>query len=303
MPLPHLLIAVIILTSCLFSHPSRATKSDPGLQVVTSIRPLHAIASHIMQGVGEPQLLLSQNQSPHHYSLRPSERRLLANADIIFWVGEELESFLPRVLNSLDKQATVVRLMDTDGLIKLELRQKHSDHKQHDFDPHIWLSLHNARIIAQHMAEVLIKQNPEHKTRYQQNLDNFLQEILQLHNHLLKQFTGKRLNYLVYHDAFQYFEHTYHLQPLATISYDEEQAPGAKHLRYIRQLIESTPVDCIFYTPPFEHAVVKTLAEDFHLKTIAVDPLGTALTPGAGLYTQLIRDMSQAISRCVADPS
>ena len=111
------------------------------INVVTSIKPLHSLTSYIMEGVGEPDLIIDGVASPHNFQIKPSHAKMLQKADLVIWVGEDLESFLPSALKSIPKNAVVFELLDQSGLKKLKFREKnifegHDDHDEHGHDEH-----------------------------------------------------------------------------------------------------------------------------------------------------------------------
>ena len=111
------------------------------INVVTSIKPLHSLTSYIMDGVNEPDLIIDGVASPHNFQIKPSHAKMLQKADLVIWVGEDLESFLPSALKSIPKNAVVFELLDQSGLKKLKFREKnifegHDDHDEHGHNEH-----------------------------------------------------------------------------------------------------------------------------------------------------------------------
>ena len=105
------------------------------VKVVTSIKPLHSLASYLMDGVGKPDLIVDGYNSPHGFSMKPSHAKMLQNADLIFWVGEDLESFLEKPLSSIAKKAEKIELMEIKGLNVLKFRERNI-FDEHDHDDH-----------------------------------------------------------------------------------------------------------------------------------------------------------------------
>ena len=119
------------------------TTVNAEIKVVASIKPIHSLASYLMDGVNKPDLIVDGYASPHGFALKPSHAKMLQNADLIFWVGEDLENFLEKPLNSIAKKAEKIELMEIKGLQKLKFRERnifdgHDDHghKEDDHDDH-----------------------------------------------------------------------------------------------------------------------------------------------------------------------
>ena len=108
------------------------------IKVVASIKPIHSLASYLMDGVGKPDLIVDGYASPHGFAMKPSHAKMLQNADLIFWIGEDLESFLEKPLNSIAKKAEKIELMEIKGLNKLEFRERNifEGHDDHGHDEH-----------------------------------------------------------------------------------------------------------------------------------------------------------------------
>jgi len=294
-------------SSALAIAPSPSSKlkletSQPTIRVVASIRPIHSLLSQLMQGVAEPILLLDQNQSAHHFSLRPSQRNTLSHADIFFWVGEPLESFMPRVIKALPRQVKTVALIANKKLQLLEPRsadQQHNHgHGDTPIDPHIWLSIDNALLMAEQMRQVLVIRDPARQATYQQNFQHLKTRILELKQLITKSLNSKDFNYLVYHDAFQYFEAGLNIAPLAAISNDEEHAPGMRHLVFINQLIHQKNISCIIFNTSQAPAVARKLTQSGNIQQLFVQPLGQNFNPGPELYFQLISSLASAYQQC-----
>ena len=126
------------LTITLFLTFAINFSANADIKVVASIKPIHSLASYLMDGVGKPDLIVDGYNSPHGFALKPSHAKMLQNADLIFWVGEDLESFLEKPLKSIAKKAEKIELMEIKGLKKLEFRERNifEGHDDHGHDEH-----------------------------------------------------------------------------------------------------------------------------------------------------------------------
>ena len=128
--IPVILSILSLLTS--FSSANAETK------VVASIKPIHSLASYLMDGIGKPDLIVDGYASPHGFALKPSHAKMLQEADIVFWVGEDLENFLEKPLGSIAKKAEKIELLEIKGLTKLKFRERNifEEHDDHGHDDH-----------------------------------------------------------------------------------------------------------------------------------------------------------------------
>ena len=321
--LPFILSIISLLT--IFS-PANAD-----IKVVASIKPIHSLASYLMDGVGKPDLIVDGYASPHGFAMKPSHAKMLQNADLIFWVGEDLENFLEKPLKSIAKKAEKIELMEIKRLTKLEFRErnifdnhddhkehghkedkhddhkehghkedKHDDHKEHahgEHDPHIWLDPMNAKVILSEMAEHLIENDQENASKYKANLKKAHKDLDKLTKKVKSQL-NKDFKSIVFHDAYQYFEKRFDVNVLGAFTVNTDVLPGAEQLAEIREVIEHEKVSCVFSEPQFNPDIIKAVAKDTNIKTGVIDHLGATLNPGKTLYFDLISNMSKSFKGC-----
>jgi zinc transport system substrate-binding protein len=299
------------------------TSANADIKVVTSIKPIHSLASYLMDGVGKPDLIVDGYNSPHAFAMKPSHAKMLQNADLIFWVGEDMESFLEKPLNSIAKKAEKIELMEIKGLNKLEFRERnifeehddhgHDDHKEHghkedkhddheghahgEHDPHIWLDPMNAKVILSEMAEHLIENDQKNEAKYKENLKKAHKDLDKL-TKKVKSELNKDFKSIVFHDAYQYFEKRFDINILGAFTVNPDVMPGAEQLAEIREVIEHDKVSCIFSEPQFNPDIIKAVAKDTNVATGVIDPLGATLDPGKDLYFDLIGNMSKSFKGC-----
>ncbi|KAB2912212.1 MAG: zinc ABC transporter substrate-binding protein [Hyphomicrobiaceae bacterium] len=308
-----------------------ASSSSPAAakpKVVVTIKPLHALVAGVMVGVGTPDLLVKGASSPHTYALKPSDARLLNGADLFFRMSERVEPFTVKVIKSLPRRVQVVTLRSAPGLKLLEIRtgttfERHAhggDHKhdrKHDhnhdqdhadeadtIDGHAWLDPDNAKAMVVNIEQALSAKDPANAAVYKANaqaltakLDALAAELEQA----LQPVAGKA--YIVFHDAFQYFEKRYGLNAVGSISVSPEVPPSAKRLTELRKKVTSLTATCVFAEPQFDTRLVKNLVEGTPVRTGTLDPEGGRLEPGPELYFALMRGLAAGLRGCLAPPA
>lgn len=274
--------------------------------VVASIRPVQTVAAAVMKGVGTPQLLLSSASSLHAHALKPSEAKLLSQAKVVFWVGPTLETFLAKPLEALAGKARVVSLMNVPGLQALPSRSGglwESDEGTHEtgvLDGHIWLSPPNAVAMANAMAEALAVADPTNATEYWANAEAFSRQTMALDKELHTLLAPARAKpFLVFHDAYQYFEDRYRLAALGSISVAPDQPPSARRLAALQERLREAKAVCIFSEPQFEPRHVQMLVEGSGARGGVLDPEGAQLKDGPDLYFALMRGLAADLLRCL----
>ena len=300
-------ITLLLLALC-WSLPTLATP-----KVVASIPPLHSLVSGVMEGVGEPQLLIGGGASPHAYALKPSDARALSDADLIVWVGEGLEAVLERPLQSLAGKARVLELSTLKGMQLLPTREGGAweghaaeeaghahGHGHGEMDTHLWLSPHNARRIVAAVAETLIQLDPVHAAQYQANAGEMERRIAALEQRLAQQLTAVReRRYIVFHDAYHYFEAAFGLHPAGAIAVSPDRRPGARRIAEIRRTIRDSGAACVFSEPQFRSDIVEVVLEDSGARHGVLDPLGATLPPGKEQWLGLMQGLADSLLACL----
>ena len=310
---------IFTLTAALFLV---LTPLKAEISVVTSIKPLHSLTSYIMEGVGEPELIIDGVASPHNFQIKPSHAKMLQNADLVIWIGDDLESFLPTALKSIPKDAVVFELLDQSGLKKLKFREKnifeghddhghdehakkeddhddhgHDDHGHGSFDPHIWLDPANAKVIVKKITNQLSKIDKDNASTYKANSKKVIKDLDGLIKEV-KNEINKDASFVVFHDAYQYFEKRFGLSVIGALTVNPDVMPGAEQLSEIREVIEHEKAKCIFSEPQFNPNIINSIASDTGVKTGVLDPLGANIDKGKNMYFDLIKDMSNSLKDC-----
>lgn len=290
--------ALLFAPLCAFATPS----------VVASIKPVHALVASVMQGVGEPLLLVPGGASPHEYSLKPSDARAISEADVLFWIGPDLESFLTKPLANT-QTARSVALMTAPGVTLLPLRaggawephdHDHDQDRAASRDAHIWLDPVNATAMVRQMVAVLGEADPAHQADYTRNGAALVERLDRLNRQLISALAPVREQpYLVFHDAYQYFERRYGLNAVGSMVLDPEQRPGAKRVAEIQTRVRERKVRCVFSEPQFRPTLVETVIAGSDTRRGVLDPLGTNLPAGPDAYFQLLQGLADALRGCL----
>lgn len=264
----------LILCLTLLSVSPNTVAAD--IQVVTSIRPIHYLTRAITQGSADPSLLLSAQQSPHHYHLQPSQIRKLHQADVIFWVGESLESTLAKPIGNLPRETEHAPLMALSTLTQHHFDSHHSSaHHPDQINPHIWLTPENAAIIARNIGKVMSERMPQHTPLYEQNLNAFLSRLDTLDKQLAALLQPlHNVKILATHDAWRYLAETYELSGYTAIEADGLEQLGARSFHQLKAAVQAQQFDCIIYGPETNQKKLQQLVGGSATKTLLLDPIG-----------------------------
>ncbi len=317
------------LTSLLLTGAAMAAP-----EVVASTKPIHSLVSAVMGDVGTPALIVRGAASPHTYALRPSDAAALESADIVFWTGHGMELFLAAALDSLSGGAQVVELAEAEGITLLSVREggafeahshgeedhdhdheehEHDDHahedhahEEHDHahgegDMHFWLDPENAKLMVSAIATTLSDADPDNAATYAANAEAELSRLDALESELqatLAPIAGKP--FIVFHDAYQYFEARFGLEVAGTVTVSPEAMPGAARIDELRAKVAELGATCVFAEPNFAPAIVNTIVEGTEARAGTLDPEGAALTEGPNLYPELLRGLATGLVECLS---
>ena len=298
----------------IFIAPTLGNAAEPP-KVVVSMAPIHSLVASVMKGISTPELLIKGGTSPHNTRLKPSQMRSLSQAEVIFWLGEEAESFLQHPLESASSKQHVIKILDLPKLLLLPLRKggiwESDNHRPHNIehtaaghakniDSHIWLDPLNAKIIAQAVADTLSKIDAERAIQYQENAKHLIFRLENLHLEIgAVAVAAINKPHIVFHDAYQYFEARYQLKAAGSVTLDPDRKPGARRLREIQQKIHKANAHCIFSEPQFPSSHLKILTGDNEYYSGTLDPIGTDIPPGPNMYFTLMRRLVSDFVSCL----
>ena len=373
-----IIFGICLLLSSFSAHADVSTD----IKVVTTIKPLHSLISRIMETRGEPQLIIEGTNNPHTFVFKPSHAKMIEEADIVFWIGENLEAFMEKPLNSLAKDTKKIAFMDSESIEKLKFREEnifddnddhddhdghddeheghddhddhdghkdddhndhddhdghddeheghddhddhdghkdddHNDHDDHDghddehddhaghhdghnhgeFDVHIWLDPENAKEMVKIIRDELIKIDPEGQRQYSVNAAGATLELDNLINNVEKELS-KDVSYIVFHDAYQYFETRFGVKSAGALTLNPDVLPGAKQIADVQDLISDKGIKCIFSEPQYNPKIIETIGNDMNISTGVMDPLGAFIDAGPTMYVELINGIANSIKEC-----
>ena len=302
-------------------------------RVAVDIAPVHSLVARVMEGVGTPDLIIQAGASPHEYSLRPSEAAALQDANLVFWIGSGLTPWLTDTIETLAPNANVTELLEADGTIELEFREGalfeahddheedehrddddhkeddddhddeeagHDEHEHGDHDPHAWLSPQNAMTWMNVIAGQLSAADPDNAGAYFANAAAGRAEIKVLIGEVTATLDPVRDGrFIVFHDAYQYFETDFNFPASGAISISDASDPSPARIAEIQDRIAEQGIDCVLAEPQFNPGLIATVLEGSNAQTGILDPLGSDLKPGSALYPQLIRNLSTALAGCM----
>ncbi|MDQ3559558.1 MAG: zinc ABC transporter substrate-binding protein [Pseudomonadota bacterium] len=306
-------------------------------KVLASIAPVHSLVSAVMAGVGQPELLVPATASDHDFALRPSDLRKIAGADLVIWIGESLESYLlkpietervadlqlidapgidPQPFTSIEesvpegaKPAEESHEMSGDAVQHAPEGNAHAEEGEHKhahsgLDPHVWLDPIRAQAIVGAVAEKLAELDPENAARYQRNADDAVASLSALDAEIKGRLTALSAKpFITFHDGYSYFVKRYGLRQVGQLTVDPEQRAGAASVRALRDEVAAEGVTCAFAEPQFDAGVIETLAGETGMRIGVLDAIGADLQPGPSLYSALLRKNTEAFEACLAPVS
>jgi zinc transport system substrate-binding protein len=330
----------LLLIGMILMLPARGYAA-PTENVVVTIAPLHSLVQGVMGDTGAASLLLKGKTSPHNFQLKPSQMSELQKANVVFYVGENMEVFLVRALESLPDSVARVAMIEQPEMTILDIREggewEHHDHSAHGHaeekghddhsahkhdeeddhdeehshdhhdhgtlgDAHVWLDPANAIAMIKAITKELSKAFPENRSQYKANALAMISKIEASDkevNAILEPVKDKP--YVVFHDAYQYFEKRYGLSAVGSIVIEPSDAASAKRIADLRKKVKETGAVCVFREPQFSDKLSLLVSEETTAKLGTVDPLGSTLTPGPDMYPELLKQVATDIAACLGD--
>lgn len=288
------LIGVLLLAPWLSAN----AKPSPVPRVVVSILPLKMLVDPLLPN-GSATVLIPAGQSPHHFALKPSTMRALQSANLLIWIGPELETFLIPVFKTLPNQVTTMQLLPMQKHLLATRLQKNDPHHHSAIDPHIWLDPNIAITITDQIAAQLILLNPEYADDIQKRQQKLATEIAKVDLENQQLLTPVRDQpYWVYHNAYQYFESHYHLQPAQVIYYQPEVPLSLKRLSDLQKMAASEKTHCVLADPQSAKNAAAIFAGSPQIKVVVLDPLGGQ---GSLRYPEFLKGLGKDVYRCLRD--
>ena len=304
--------AALVAAAFFSSSAGNAVAEVP--KVAVDIAPVQSLVARVMQGLGTPDQIVRSGASPHGYALRPSEARNLSDADAVFWIGPALEPWLEGSIDTLAPEASVVRLLDVHGTTVLEFREgaqfaahedagahgdDHDGHDHSENDPHAWLDPENGKLWLGAIADELATLDPENAGAYAANAEAGKAEIDAAAEQIRQDLAAvANVRFVVFHDAYQYFEARFDLAALGAIAAGDASDPGPARIEAVRAIIRDSSVDCVFSEPEFNQSFVETVTEGMAVNAAIIDPLGSQIAPGPEFYPMLLRAVSDELVGC-----
>ncbi len=299
-PVPFLLTLLSLLASLpLLAAPPK---------VVATLLPVHSVMADLMREVAEPGLLLPGSTSPHSFSLRPSTARRLQEADLVVWIGEEMERFLAGRLQTLAPRAESIALLTVPGQAMIELDDHPAGEADHDphgsTDPHLWLNPRNVIVWIPHLEAALTRLDPDNAARYAANARRLEAELQALDRDLAQRLTPLAIKpFVVFHDAYRHLVERYSLTQVGALRLDPSRLPQPGEITRLRQRLQQDAVRCIFHEPQFDPKAARVLAADYPVQLASIDPLGVDLPPGPGQYRRMMDRLARSLEQCLSTTS
>ncbi len=284
------LLSVVILI-LLTALPVQA---EP-LRIVTDIAPVRALVRAVAGDQVTVAVLVGAGAEPHEFVLRPSQARELQQADAVFWVGPTLAHWLEKTLTNLGGEVPQLALETVAGTRRLPMRWQSGA-----MDPHFWLDPQNAALWVGEIARVLAKVDPVNAAQYQENAAAALGRIAQAESDAARVLAPlAKQPYLVFHDAYQYFETRFGLSPLGTVTTAEGVAPSAAAIAKARDLLQGADARCLLYVPDANQKLIAAVTETAPVRLVSLDPLGWDVQGGDFTYAQLLAHLVDGYAGCL----
>jgi len=293
------MLGTLLLSAGLFSNVVMSADKTETINVLASIKPLQLIAQAVTAGVVDTHVLLPAGTTPHDYALKPSDLMRVYKADLLLWLGAAYEPYLAKAVKMRGVADLAVLNFDDTQVQERHEGHDHGGHSHLYGDPHVWFGPDEALAIAQSLVDILVQRDAANAGVYQSNLAIFRNQLSALDARLKLAFSENSARpYLVYHDAYSYFESHYGFTHRAEVTQQPDSKPGAKSLLQLRKMILKEGVYCLFTEPQSDGNIVTLLQEGSELKVYQLDPMATDFPADKTGYVSFIKHTADRFAEC-----
>ena len=271
------------------------------VQVLVTIKPLQLVTEAVLGDHGTVTLLMPAGSSPHHYTLSPADRRAIEAADLIVYVGEELETQFDSIMQQLKSSKNVLELLSLESLNRIPLDNHGHAETGTDaprYNPHIWLDPDNALVIAAAIRDRLGQLQASQATALAENYRRFEAELTSQAESWSERLQNVDVQpFAVYHNATDYFERRFNVAASVVLVEDTEEQPGIREILARRQAIKDTRPVCLFTDRNASQATINTMLSDYQLRSVQLDLLGERVPQNQG-YVILMGNLVNDFTSC-----
>ncbi len=279
-----------------------ATAPVSAASVVASIKPVELLVKAVAGDSVDVTTLVPPGSSPHNYSMKPSQRRALEDADAIFWVGPDMETFLQRLLGSHEFEGRVVAFTgDSEHQEEKEEDGHHHGHDAHDHDedPHIWVDPQLALEMAHVIHDRLVTLDDLDKQQLNDNLQAFERELQATEQRINEQLVAVQdTSLFAYHSAFTRFAEHYDLHLDGVLTLNPELSPGARHIAEVQEKLQRANRPCLLTEPQFDRQWWRSITEGMNVTFSTWDPLATDIESNQQGYINFQNSIAEAVLKC-----
>ena len=278
-----------------FALAGLSAQAGDAFKVVVSIKPVHSVVAGLMEGLEPPLLLIEKDQTPYDFRLTDRQRSALKQADLLVWVGPELESSLRQPIEDLIGQVRVVELLDSPSL-KILPSRLHDDRR----DPFFWLDNRNMLLLLDDLTELLQQSDPRRAHVYGRNRLQILQRLSRLDREFEYGYRDLKTGAAVaYYDTLYYFEQAYALKILDRVMESPRDRLDVAALLRARQHLQNGDAACLLTERGLPMPQLDLLTEGLRVNRVELDSLGGQFPAGVDLYFQMMEHNNAALHTCL----
>lgn len=297
-------ILLIFAVGCGIQEDSQP-KSD-NLKVITTFYPMYDFTKNIVGDNAEITMLLEAGTDTHGYEPSAKEVAAISDADVFIYNSEEMEVWVPSVLESVDTEKTIV-VNASEGISLLESTEDSDEHEgeddHHEVDPHIWLDPVFAQEEVTNIKAGLIAADPENKETYEKNATSYNEKLQILDQEFEMAFSeATNRTFVTQHAAFAYLADRYNLEQVSIAGISTEQEPSPAELAELQDYVKENDVNYIYYAESSSSKIAETLANETGAELEILNPIEGITTEDQekGMdYIQLMKNNLAALQKSI----
>jgi len=259
------------------------------VKVSVSIKPIHSIVTLLTEDVTVPDLLIDDNQTAHHFFMRPSHARKITNSDLVVLVDKNFEKGFQKITNNLDYR----KIFYFSNTSKKIINSKHDEHDEEILNPHLWLDRENVVNFAKNLSNKLIEIDPGNKKQLQKNLDLFLKKFSEVSRINLSNKDKKIV--ILQSNSAEYFLNDNNIKDFKIMSNNHEGHISMKKYNEIIKLSEGNKIACLVVDDNSNTDVLKNLTKELNTQLVFVDIVGHDTKD----FYEFFQSISERFSTCL----
>jgi zinc transport system substrate-binding protein len=271
-------------------------------KVVTSTHPLALITAELVPKAITVESVGGRNHGLHHQGFKPSQIKRVSEADLVLWLGVEIDASFAKVMAKAEPSA----IRDLAALVSLQapLSSSIKEHGERNddhhgaIDVHVWLNPLNALALAAEISLQLVSTWPQYKAEIEGNFRQLRRKIEPISSEGLGKYQNR--DFLALHDAYGHLARFYGLNSIGAIVGGGGEKPGAQHLWQLEKQLNGRDAICVLVQPQFSQRYLSSIGSVVAVVSAEIDPAASDYVVAKGEFIRYSKDIAKSLATCIS---